>query len=228
MALYGTEERHLGEVAVACRHHASMNPNAVMREPITLEDHAAARRIIEPLGLLDCCLITDGAVAVILAPADEAHDLRQPPVLISGMAQGYTMQNLGCEDWWYVPHQRAIAKRAFEMAGMTPADVDVAQLYDNFTIAVLFWLEHAGFCDTGEAGPFVEGGRIRLGGDLPVNTAGGNLSESYMQSWLHVVEGVNQLRGDCGPRQVDGAEVCLVTGRGMALNTANALILRKN
>jgi acetyl-CoA acetyltransferase len=99
-------------------------------------------------------------------------------------------------------------------------------LYDNFSIAVIFWLEHANFCGPGEGGPFVEDGRIQLGAALPVNTAGGNLSESYMEGWLHIVEGVRQLRGQCGARQVDGAELCLVTGRGLALNTASALMLR--
>jgi acetyl-CoA acetyltransferase len=198
-----------------------------MRAPITLEDHEAARPIVEPLHLLDCCLISDGGVCVILGPAERARDHRQPPVLIMGMGQGFTTQNLGRRDWWYVPHQRDVMTRTYRMAGIGPKDIDVAQLYDNFTISVLFWLEHAGFCQVGEAGPFVEGGRIQLGGDLPINTAGGNLSESYMEGWLHVVEGVRQVRGQSGPRQVDGAETCLVTGRGMALNTACALILHQ-
>ncbi len=225
MALYGTTSRQLGEVAVACRRHASMNPSAVMREPITIEDHQASRMIVEPFHLLDCCLISDGGVCVILTAAERAKDLKQRPVLIAGMGQGYTTQNLGREDWWYVPHQKDALDRAFAMAGLGPKDVDVAQLYDNFTMSVLLWLEHAGFCGLGEAGPFVEGGRIQLGGELPVNTAGGNLSESYMEGWLHVVEGVRQMRGACGERQVEGAEVCLVTGRGMTLNCANAMLL---
>jgi acetyl-CoA acetyltransferase len=142
------------------------------------------------------------------------------------MGQGHTLQTFEHPEWWYLPHQRECVSAAYRMAGVGPADIDVAQLYDNFTIAVLLWLEHAGFCEPGEAGPFVEGGvRIGLGGELPINTAGGNLSESYMQGWLHVVEGVRQIRGECGVRQVDGAELCLVTGRGMTLNTASCLIL---
>ena len=226
MALYGTTSEQLGWVAVTCRRHAALNPNAVMREPITLEDHQTSRPIVDPLRLLDCCLISDGAVAVIVTAADRARDCRKPPVRIWGMGQAHTLQTFEHPEWWYLAHQRACVEQAYAMAGIGPQDVDVAQLYDNFTIAVLLWLEHGGFCARGEAGPFVEGGgRIGLGGDLPVNTAGGNLSESYMQGWLHVVEGVRQVRGECGDRQVEGAEVCLVTGRGMTLNTASALVL---
>lgn len=226
MALYGTTSEQLGWVAVTCRKHASLNPNAVMREPITIEDHQSSRPIVDPLRLLDCCLISDGAVAVIVTSAERARDLRKPPVQIWGMGQGHTLQTFEHPEWWYLPHQRDCISRAYRMAGVSPADIDVAQLYDNFTISVLLWLEHAGFCAPGEAGAFVEDGtRITFGGELPINTAGGNLSESYMQGWLHVVEGVRQIRGECGERQVEGAELCLVTGRGMTLNTASCLVL---
>ncbi|MEC9344376.1 MAG: thiolase family protein [Pseudomonadota bacterium] len=227
MALYGTRSTHLAEVAVACRRHASLNPDAVMREPVTIEDHQNSRFIVEPFHLLDCCLISDGGVCIIVTSAERARDMKQPRVLISGMGQGYTTRTLGREDWWYVPHQKDACDRAYAMAGAGPGDIQVAQLYDNFTMSVLLWLEHAGFCDVGESGPFVEGGRIQLDGDLPVNTAGGNLSESYMEGWLHIVEGVRQMRGACGPRQVEGAEACLVTGRGMTLNCSNAMILTR-
>jgi len=131
----------------------------------------------------------------------------------------------GTNDFWYA-NLHDLAGRLFGEAGIGPVDLDCAQLYDNFTISVLLWLEHADFVGPGESGPYVEGGeRITFGGELPINTAGGNLSESYMQGWLHVVEGVRQIRGECGDRQVEGAEVCLVTGRGMTLNTASALVL---
>ena len=226
MALYGTTSRHLGNVAVACRRHASMNPNAVMRERFTVDDHQASRMVVEPFHLLDCCLISDGGVGIILTSAERAKDLKQKPVLISGMGQAYTTQNMEREDWWYVPHQKDALDRAYKMAGVGPKDIDVAQLYDNFTMSVILWLEHAGFCGVGEGGPFTEGGRIELGGQLPINTAGGNLSESYMEGWLHAVEGVRQMRGQGGERQVKDAHTCLVTGRGMTLNCSNAMILR--
>ncbi|GAA1005056.1 hypothetical protein Aple_035930 [Acrocarpospora pleiomorpha] len=228
MALYGTTSEQLGAVAVACRKHASLNPNAVMRDPITIDDHQRSRWVVEPLHLLDCCLISDGGVCVIVTSAERAADLRKPPVYLSGMGQAHTCETIGREDWWYVPHQKQALDKAYAMAGVGPADIDVAQLYDNFTISVILWLEHAGFCARGEGGAFVENGRIEIGGELPVNTAGGNLSESYMEGWLHIVEGTRQIRGECGPRQVDGAEVALVTGRGMTLNTSNAMILTRN
>jgi acetyl-CoA acetyltransferase len=226
MALYGTTSEQLGWVAVTMRGHAALNPNAIMRDPITIDDHQRSRLIVDPLHLLDCCIISDGAVAVIVTSPERARDAASTPVHLWGMGQGHTLEKLNKPDWWYLPHQADCISSAYRMAGVCPRDIDVAQLYDNFTISVLFWLEHAGFCEPGESGPFVDGGkRIQLGGDLPVNTSGGNLSESYMQGWLHVVEGVRQIRGECGPRQVDGARLCLVTGRGMTLNTASCLIL---
>lgn len=227
MALYGTKSEHLAEVAVACRKHASLNPNAVMRKPITIADHQNSRWIVKPLKLLDCCLISDGGVCLILSAAERAKDLRQPAVLISGIGQGYTTENLGHPEWWRAPHQKGTFDRAYKMAGIGPKDVNLAQLYDSFTINVLLALEAAGFCKEGESGAFVEGGRIQIGGELPVNTAGGNLSESYMEGWLHYVEGVRQLRRACGERQVKGAEICLVHTRGGTINCANATILRK-
>jgi acetyl-CoA acetyltransferase len=211
---------------VTMRKHARMNPNATMRDPMAIEDHQASRLIVEPLHLFDCCIISDGGVCILVTSPERGADLAKPPVAIWGMGQGHTLQNLMTPEWWYLPHQKDCLSRAYRMAGVGPQDIDVAQLYDNFTPAVLFWLEHAGFVPLGEAGPYVEGGeRITLGGELPVNTAGGNLSESYMQGWLHVVEGVRQIRGECGERQVDGAELALVTGRGQTLNTASCLIL---
>ncbi len=228
MALYGTTSRQLGEVASACRYHASLNPHALMRKTFSVDDHQNSRWIVEPLHLLDCCLISDGGVCVIVTTPERARALRKPAVPILGMGQAHSTQMLELPEWWYVPHQKVAADAAYRMAGIGPKDIDVAQLYDNFSMSILLWLEHAGFCKRGESGPFVEGGRIRLGGELPVNTAGGNLSESYMEGWLHIVEGVRQMRGECGERQVAGAEVCLVTGRGMTLNCSNALILRKD
>jgi acetyl-CoA acetyltransferase len=226
MALYGTTSEQLGWVAVTCRKHASLNPDAVMRQPMTLDDHQASRPIVDPLKKLDCCLISDGAVAIVVTSADRAQAARKGAVRLLGMGQGHTLQTFEHPEWWYLPHQRDCISQAYRMAGVSPSDIDVAQLYDNFTVSVLLWLEHGGFVQPGESGPFVEGGeRITFGGELPVNTAGGNLSESYMQGWLHVVEGVRQIRGECGDRQVDGAELCLVTGRGMTLNTASCLIL---
>ena len=226
MDLYGTTSEQLGWVAVTGRKHAAMNPLATMRAPMTIEDHQASRLIVDPLHLLDCCIISDGAVAILVTSPERARDARKPAVTIWGMGQGHTLQNLGTPEWWYLPHQKDCISRAYRMAGVGPTDIDVAQLYDNFTIAVLFWLEHAGFVPEGESGPFVQGGKdITFGGRLPINTAGGNLSESYMQGWLHIVEGVRQVRGESGDRQVQDAELCLVTGRGMVLNTASCLIL---
>ncbi len=210
MALYGTTTRQLAEVSVAFRHHASLNPDAVLRKPITIEDHENARPIVAPLRLLDYCLINDGAVCMILTTADRAQDFRKPPVYMSGFGaqEAFTQSSFANFDLdcWYGA-VRAAGEESYEMAGVSAADVDALMCYDNFSPTVLFSLEGLGFCPKGEAGRFVENGTLRLDGKLPTNTDGGHLSNSYMQGSALNVEAVRQLRGDCGARQVDGCEV---------------------
>lgn len=228
MALYGTKSTQLGEVAVAMRKHASMNPRAIMRNPITVEDHQSSRMILDPLRLLDCCLVNDGGVCLIVTTVERARDLKRPVVKIAGMGQAHTTQILERESWWYGPHQKEAVQKAYEMAGVGPKDIQVAQLYDNFSISVILWVEHAGFCGVGEGGSFVENGRIQLGGQIPVNTHGGHLSAGHPEGFWTIAEGVEQIRGESGERQVPNAEVCLVACRGMLLNCASALILTKD
>jgi acetyl-CoA acetyltransferase len=210
MALYGTTTRHLAEVSVAIRYHASLNPGAVMRNPITIEDHESARFITAPLRLLDYCLINDGAVCLILTSKDRARDFRKPPVLISGFGAQETYSPSSIAnfdiDFWY-PAISAAGRQAYGMAGVTHGDIDALMCYDNFSPTVLFSLEGLGFCGRGESGGFVEDDALRLGGRLPVNTDGGHLSNSYMQGWALNVEAVRQLRGECGARQVPDCEV---------------------
>ena len=210
MELYGTTTRQLAEVSVAIRHHASLNPDAVMRTPITIDDHENARFIAAPLRLLDYCLINDGAVCLILTSRERAGDFSKPPVLISGFGAKETFSPSSIAnfdmDFWYPALQEA-GRQAYEMAGVTYEDIDALMCYDNFSPTVLFSLEGLGFCPRGESGSFVENGALRLGGKLPVNTDGGHLSNSYMQGWALNVEAVRQLRGECGARQVPDCEV---------------------
>ncbi len=214
-AQYGTSARQLGEIAVAFRQNAMRNPTAVMRHPITLDDHENARRIVEPLGLLDYCLINDGAVCLILTTAERARDLKKPPVLISGVGAQDALQGSAiasfAENFWYDELQ-SVARQAYGMAGVGPQDVDAFMVYDNFTPTVLFSLEGLGFCGRGESGAFVENGALALGGRLPSNTDGGHLSNSYMQGWALNVEAVRQLRGECGERQVPDCKVVQYAG----------------
>ncbi len=210
MELYGTTTRQLAEVSVAIRYHASLNPDAVMRTPITVEDHESARFITAPLRLLDYCLINDGAVCLILTKAERARDFAQPPVLVSGFGAREAFRGSSIPNFDFGFWHDAVAEageQAYRMAGVTRDDVDALMAYDNFSPTVLFSLEGLGFCPRGEAGRFVEGGAIRLGGRLPMNTDGGHLSNSYMQGWALNVEAVRQLRGTCGARQVPNAEV---------------------
>jgi acetyl-CoA acetyltransferase len=209
MALHGVGERELAEVAVALRRFASLNENAVMREPISVEDYLAARYICAPLRLLDYCLVNDGGVALIVTSAERAETLRAKPVIIGGIGRSdinrdATSLRPRLFDFYHSAHRQAAAD-VYANAGIGPEDVDFVQIYDSFSAHVLFALEGFGYCEVGEAARFVAHGAIGPGGRLPVNTSGGHLSESYMQGWNHQVEMVRQLRGEAGRRQVDGA-----------------------
>ena len=216
MELYGTTCEQFAEVAVTMRRHAALNDNALMQTPMSVADHHASRMIADPFRLLDCCLESDGGAAIVVSGADRARDMPQPPIFLSGMGVGHPdspsaitqrpdMTRLGLAK---------AAPRAFEMARVTHDDIDVAQIYDCFTYTVICQLEDLGFCPKGDGGAFVEDGRIGLGGALPTNTHGGLLSQAHVAGLNHVVELVRQLRGAGGRRQVDGAEVGLVTGYG--------------
>jgi acetyl-CoA acetyltransferase len=208
MEEFGTTTDQLGTIAATFRRHASLNPDAVMRTPFTLEEYRAARYICEPLRLLDYCLINDGGVAMILTSADRARDLKKRPVLIRGFGQASALagSTFPPEDYWRASMQQ-VAEDVYGMAGAAPEEMDALMIYDNFTPTVLFSLEGFGFCGKGESGPWVADGRLGLGQAFPTNTSGGHLSESYMQGWALNVEAVRQVRGECGARQVKGAEL---------------------
>jgi acetyl-CoA acetyltransferase len=221
---YGTKHEQLGAVAVTTRQHASMNENAQVRKPMTLDDYLASRWIAEPFRMLDCSLISDFGGAFIVTPRERAQDLNSHPVPILGAAQHHPHRFVASFE--LTRCGAAVAgPRAFEMAGLSPQDIDVAELYDSFTYTTLLQLEDYGFCKKGEGGAFVEGGRIAIGGELPVNTHGGLLSQAHADGTLHVTEAVRQLRGSCGQRQVDDAKVALVSGSGGIFATHSTLIL---
>ncbi len=211
---YGTTSRQFGAVAVAFRKHANMNPRAVMHgRPLTIEDHQTSRTIYDPLRLFDCCLETDGGVAIVISSADRAKDAPNPPAYIMAAVQSLGAEVEGRGSMRESAKERS-AKRVFDMAGVTPRDIDVLGLYDHFSPMVVFTLEDLGFCKKGEGGPFVEEGGIELGGDLPTNTAGGHLSEAYLHAVNQFVEAVRQLRGT-STAQVKDAELALVDSDGM-------------
>ena len=233
MIEYGTTDKQLGQIAVTCRARANTNPLAQMHgRPLTLDDYLAARMISRPLRLFDFCLETDGACAVVVTSTARARDCRRAPVLIRAVAQGSIRHPqpgiqfpvLMRESITELP-AKAVAKTLYRRAGLGPDDIDVAQIYDCFTITVLLQLEDWGFCTKGEGGPFVASGEIDLGGRIPINTGGGHLSEGYIHGMNHIVEGVRQIRGE-STSQVPGAEVCLVTstplppGSGLVLTAA--------
>ena len=216
MELYGTTSKQLGEIAVTTRQHALLNDNAIMKKPITIDEHQKSRMIADPFRLLDCSLESDGGAAFVVSAAERAKDMRQPPTYVMGIAEGHPdspssitqradMTRLGLAK---------AAPKAFAMAQVRPDDIDVAEIYDCFTWIVLCQLEDMGFCKKGEGGAFVEGGRLRLSGALPTNTHGGLLSQAHMLGLNHVVELVRQLRGQAGRAQVADARIGLATGYG--------------
>jgi acetyl-CoA acetyltransferase len=213
MHQYGTSSRQFGAVAVACRHHASMNPAALMRKRITIEDHQNSPMIADPYRLLDCSLVSDGAAALVVTRADRARDCKQPPVFVLGSGSSCEHSEIVASRNMTETAARGAALQAFEMAGVAPADVDVAEIYDCFTAVVLVTLEDYGFCKKGEGGSFVEDGKLQLGGALPINTHGGLLSHAHIGGISHLTEAVAQLRHQAGSRQVPAAEIALANGQ---------------
>ena len=235
MHLYGTTSEQLGRLAVTFREHASRNPRAVMSgRPMTLEDHQASPMIADPHRLFDCCLESDGACAVVVTTEERARDLAKGRVEVLASEQGapkgyafgpFTNANVA-DDIYATGGCEEMAGRLWGKAGVGPADVDVAQIYDHFTGCVLMQLEDYGFCKRGEGGPFIESGALSWhGGSLPTNTHGGSLSEAYIHGLNHVVEGVRSLRGE-STSPVDDAEVCLVTS-GACVPSSAVLLGRR-
>jgi acetyl-CoA C-acetyltransferase len=212
---YGTTSAQLAEIAVTMRRHASLNPYAKYRDPITVEDVLASRVISSPLHLLDCCMISDGGGALVVTSAERARDLAKRPALVLGAGVANRHNGIGQRDILDIAARQSGA-RAFERAGVKHDDVDLCMIYDSFTITVLSTLENLGFCKLGEGGAFVENGRIGLGGELPVNLDGGGLSSNHpgMRGIFLVIEAVKQLRGESGDRQVEDAQIALCHGTG--------------
>jgi acetyl-CoA acetyltransferase len=214
----GLTSEHYGAVAVAFRAHAATNPGAQKREPITIEDHQNSRMIVDPLRLLDCCLVTNGGGACVVTSAERARDLRQPPVLVSGFGQVHSSEIIKPYDDGRGGGAEA-AETAYRMAGVGPRDIQVVQLYDGFTPLVVHELLAYGFCTREDIGGFLAAGSLGIGGSLPANTAGGLLSEGHLSGFGHVAEAVRQVRGT-SPCQVPDAQISMVTGYGGAPHEA--------
>src|SRR5271170_25223 len=220
---YGTTSEQLAEIAVTMRLHASMNPAAKYREPITVADVLASRSISSPLHLLDCCIISDGGGALVITSAERARDLKKKPVYILGTGETVRHAARGQRDFLEIAAAQS-GRLAFERAGVAHKDIDMAMIYDSFTITVLSTLENLGFCKRGEGGAFVSGGRLRFDGEFPINTDGGGLSSNHpgMRGIFLVIEATKQLRGECGPRQVKDCKIALAHGTGGTLGTRHS------
>jgi acetyl-CoA acetyltransferase len=227
MAQYGTSVDQLAEIAVAARANAKDNPDAYYTEPITIDDVVTSRMIADPLTKLQCCIRSDGGGAVVLASEDRARDLAKRPVWILG--SGEAVSHVTISEWPDFTQSPCVrsGRDAFGQAGVTPADIDICQLYDSFTITVLLTLEGLGFCAPGEGGAFVEGGTLTRDGALPTNTDGGGLSACHpgMRGIFLIVEAVRQLRGEAGPRQVRDPQLACVNGTGGWMSSTSTMIL---
>lgn len=228
MHLYGTTEEQLATIAINQRKHARLNPKAVQKTPLTLDDYMNARYIVRPLRLFDYCYITDGGHAFILTTPERTTDLKKVPVSIRGMGRqeafrAYETPDLVMQSF----QQEAVAKMVFDMADMRVKDIQALYVQDAYSPAVIAALENYGFCPRGEAGRWIQDGRIGLGGELPLNINGGQLSETYMVGWQNTCDAVRQLRGECGPRQIRGVERIMCTYTGGLREHAGALILRR-
>lgn len=216
MHVYGTKNEHFGWVGINGRRHAARNERACFREPITMEDYFNSRMIADPFRLLDCDPAVDGAIAFVIASPQRARDCPRRPVWLAGWSFGVGPRP-DWENWPDMPNQASsyVGKPMWERAGVGPKDVDVAEIYDGFSFLTIKWLEDLGFCAPGEGGPFLEGGtRTDLDGELPLNTHGGNLSEGRVHGAGFILEAVQQLRSEAGPRQVKDAKVSVVTNGG--------------
>ena len=224
---FGTTRSHLAEVAVAARAWAALNPQAFMRDPLSIDDVLNARMVSDPLSVRDCCLVTDGGGAYVLVRADRARHLAKAPVYVLGNATAVWHRQISSMPDLTVTAASQSGRDAYAMAGLSAKDMNVLELYDAFTINTLLFLEDLGFCKKGEAGAFVEGGAIGPGGRLPVNTNGGGLSCVHpgMYGIFALIEAVLQLRGECGARQVVGAKTALVQGNGGVLSSQSTAIL---
>ncbi len=227
MHQYGTTHEQLAEIAVATRKWAQLNPKALMRDPLTIEDVLSSRWIVYPFHLYDCCLVTDAGGAVVLTSAERARDCRKRPVYVLGAATAHTHLTITQMPDLTVTPASISGPRAMAMAGVRHEDIDVVEVYDSFTYTVLVTLEDLGFCKKGEGGPFVSGQRTAPGGDFPLNTNGGGLSYTHpgMYGIFPIIEAVRQLRGECGPRQVPGARIALVNTTGGTLSATGTLVL---
>ena len=224
---YGADESDLGAIAVSTREHALLNPTAMMKKPMTLEDHRRSRIICSPLRLLDCSLVADGGGALVLTGAANARRLGAPMVRMRSFAMRMTHNTVAQMPDIEELGMRDAGRDAYEAAGIGPEDLDMAQLHDAFTISVLVTIDALGFCEPGGAGDYIRTGATAPGGKCPVNTHGGLLSQAHIGGMLHLVEAVRQLRGEAGRRQVPDARLALVSGNGGIFSLCGVSILER-